>query len=49
LHGLSRFEADSGAKADYIVVEMAKHILGENWLEDYVKKANDGGIERVLV
>jgi hypothetical protein len=31
------------------VVEMAKHILGEKWLEDYVKKANDGGIERVLV
>ncbi|MDO9025620.1 FAD/FMN-binding oxidoreductase [Zwartia sp.] len=49
LQGLSRFEADSGAKADYIVVEMARHILGENWLEDYVKKANDGGIERVLV
>jgi Fe-S oxidoreductase len=49
LQGLSRFEADSGAKADYIVVEMANHILGENWLEDYVKKANDGGIERVLV
>lgn len=49
LQGLSRFEADTGAKADYIVVEMAKHILGENWLEDYVKKANDGGIERVLV
>ena len=49
LQGLSRFEADSGAKADYIVVEMARHILGENWLQDYVKKANDGGIERVLV
>jgi len=49
LQGLSRFEADSGAKADYIVVEMAKHILGDNWLEEYVKKANDGGIERVLV
>lgn len=49
LQGLSRFEADSGAKADYIVVEMAKHILGENWLEEYVKQANNGGIERVLV
>ena len=49
LQGLSRFEADSGAKADYIVVEMARHILGEQWMEDYVKKANDGGIERVLV
>ena len=35
--------------ADYIVVEMAKHMLGENWMADYVRHANDGGIERVLV
>ena len=49
LQGLSRFEQDTGAKSDYIVVEMAKHILGPNWLEDYVARANDGGIERVLV
>ena len=49
LQGLSRFEADTSAKADYIVVEMAKHILGPTWLEDYVKQANQGGIERVLV
>jgi hypothetical protein len=31
------------------VVEMAKHILGENWMVDYVGKANNGGIERVLL
>jgi Fe-S oxidoreductase len=49
LQGLSRFEADTGAKADYIVVEMASHILGPTWLEDYVNRANQGGIERVLV
>ena len=49
MQGLSRFEQDTEAKADYIVVEMARLILGENWLEDYIKKANDGGIERVLV
>jgi len=49
MQGLSRFEQDTEAKADYIVVEMARLILGENWLEVYVKKANDGGIERVLV
>ena len=49
LQGLSRFEGDTGAKADYIVVEMARLILGENWLEEYVAKANNGGIERVLV
>ena len=36
-------------EADYIVVEMARHLLGEDWLRDYVRRANDGGIERVLV
>jgi Fe-S oxidoreductase len=49
LQGLSRYDEDSGTKADYIVVEMASHILGENWMADYVKSANSGGIERVLV
>jgi FAD/FMN-containing dehydrogenase/Fe-S oxidoreductase len=49
LQGLSRYNDDSGTTADYIVVEMAKHILGENWMADYVKNANTGGIERVLV
>jgi FAD/FMN-containing dehydrogenase/Fe-S oxidoreductase len=49
LQGLSRYNDDSGTTADYIVVEMAKHLLGENWLPEYVARANDGGIERVLV
>jgi len=49
LQGLSRYEDDTGAQADYIVVEMARHILGTSWLEDYVARANAGGIERVLV
>lgn len=49
LQGLSRYNDDSGTTADYIVVEMAKHILGASWMEDYVAKANAGGIERVLV
>jgi FAD/FMN-containing dehydrogenase/Fe-S oxidoreductase len=49
LQGLSRYDEDSGTKADYIVVEMAKHLLGENWLPEYVARANNGGIERVLV
>jgi len=47
--GLSRYNDDSGTTADYIVVEMAKHLLGDNWLADYVNKANNGGIERVLL
>lgn len=49
LQGLSRYQGDTGMDADYIVVEMARHILGEGWMEDYVRRANAGGIERVLV
>jgi FAD/FMN-containing dehydrogenase/Fe-S oxidoreductase len=52
LQGLSRFGDDlqNGLlEADYIVVEMANQILGEQWLPDYVRRANAGGIERVLV
>jgi FAD/FMN-containing dehydrogenase/Fe-S oxidoreductase len=49
LQGLSRYNEDSGTTADYIVVEIARHLLGENWLPEYVARANQGGIERVLV
>lgn len=49
LQGLSRFSGDIGAEADYIVVEIARKSLGATWMEDYVRKANAGGIERVLV
>jgi Fe-S oxidoreductase len=52
LQGLTRYGDDlqNGLlEADYIVVEMARHILGEQWLPDYVAHANAGGIERVLV
>ncbi len=49
LQGLSRYDDDAGTQADYIVVELAKHLLGDNWMADYVGKANTGGIERVLL
>ncbi|MFQ6334329.1 DUF3683 domain-containing protein [Methylophilus sp. 3sh_L] len=49
LQGLSRYGDDTGIEADYIVVEMAKHVLGENWMENYIEKANNGGIEKVLL
>ena len=49
LQGLSRYDDDSATSADYIVVEIARHAIGENWLADYVRRANAGGIERVLV
>jgi len=52
LQGLSRYGEDLKTgllEADYIVVEMARRILGEDWMPEYVKRANAGGIERVLV
>lgn len=49
LQGLSRYGEDTGIEADYIVVEMAKHILGENWMPEYVERVNNGGIEKVLL
>ncbi len=52
LQGLNRYQDDlqNGLlEADYIVVEMAREILGENWMPEYVRRANAGGIERVLV
>ena len=52
LQGITRYGNDlqNGLlEADYIVIEMAKQILGENWLPEYVQRANQGGIERVLV
>ena len=49
LQGLARYGDDTGIEADYIVVEMAKHILGDNWMEEYVERVNNGGIEKVLL
>jgi FAD/FMN-containing dehydrogenase/Fe-S oxidoreductase len=49
LQGLKRFRDDADLDADYIVVEIAKNLLGSDWLPTYVRQANQGGIERVLV
>ncbi|MEO6147303.1 MAG: FAD/FMN-binding oxidoreductase [Sulfuriferula sp.] len=49
LQGLSRYDDDAATSADYIVVEMAKHLLGPDWMESYIEKASNGGIERVLL
>ena len=47
--GLMRYGEDTGIETDYIVVEVAKHLLGENWHRDYIEKVKNGGIERVLL
>ncbi len=49
LQGLQRYNDDAALDADYIVVEIARHRLGADWMAAYVAAANAGGIERVLV
>jgi len=49
VQGLSRYEDDTGLETDYIVVELAKNLLGESWQEEFVARASKGGIEKVLL
>jgi Fe-S oxidoreductase len=47
--GLARYADETGLKTDYIVVELARHLLGQAWQQTFVTKAKAGGIERVLL
>ena len=47
--GLSRYRDDTGLETDYIVVEMAGQILGQQWQQDFVQQVRHGGVERVLL
>ncbi|MEY4211257.1 MAG: hypothetical protein RLZ92_1638, partial [Pseudomonadota bacterium] len=50
VQGLKRYEDEvEQLEVDYIVVEIARHVLGKKWLESYIKQATKGGIERVLL
>lgn len=49
LRELGHYTDDNDMPTDYIVIEIAKHILGRNQLDEFVKKANDGGVEKVLL
>ncbi|MGH8176212.1 MAG: DUF3683 domain-containing protein [Steroidobacter sp.] len=49
MQGLKRYNDDADLDADYIVIEVARHVLGVDWMQNYVRAANNGGIERVLV
>jgi Fe-S oxidoreductase len=49
LQGLSRYRKDAKIRADYVVVELARRLLGEDWMREYVEQANRGGVERVLL
>lgn len=47
--GLNRYADETGLKTDYIVVEMASNLLGENWQNHFIEKLNQDGIEQVLL
>ncbi len=49
VQGLSRYEDETGVETDYIVVEVAKQILGDNWIDDFIERAQHGGVEKVLL
>lgn len=47
--GLARYADDTGLKTDYIVIEMANQLHGKNWEKKFIEKANNGGIEKILL
>jgi len=47
--GLSRYRDDTGLETDYIVVELANRLLGDDWQVQFVNNAKRGGIEQVLL
>ncbi|MDQ6993361.1 MAG: DUF3683 domain-containing protein [Mariprofundus sp.] len=49
LQGLSRLEGEVDVKADYIVIELARQLLGADWQAQFIRKVKHGGTERVLM
>ena len=47
--GLIKYEQETGLKTDYIVIELAKKILGDEWQREFIAKAKAGGVEQVLL
>ena len=48
--GLSRYADETGLKTDFIVVEMAGQILGNNWQQTFLENINNNDcIEQVLL
>lgn len=49
VQGLSRYRDESGMDTDYIVVELAKGLFGDDWAKNFVDTVNQGGVEQVLL
>ena len=47
--GMARYENSTGLGTDYIVVELATSLLGENWMQTSAEEIRSRGIDRVLL
>jgi hypothetical protein len=47
--GLAKYADETGLMTDDILVELAKHRLGEGWQQRFLELVKAGGIERVLL
>ena len=49
LQGLSRYREESGLTPDYVVIELAKRMMGEDWEKSFTERVKSGGIEQILL
>ncbi|HGG59666.1 MAG TPA: DUF3683 domain-containing protein [Gammaproteobacteria bacterium] len=47
--GLARYVEDTGMETDYIVVELARSLLGEGWEKPFIETVREKGLETVLL
>ncbi|MDH5445272.1 MAG: DUF3683 domain-containing protein [Gammaproteobacteria bacterium] len=47
--GLSRYEASTGLKTEYIVVELVSNLQGKDWQKQFIRNIARGGVEQVLL
>jgi len=47
--GLAKYTDETGVSTDYIVVELARHLLGDGWQQRFIERVKNGGVEKVLL
>ncbi len=47
--GLSRYSDETGLNVEYIVVETVRRLQGDSWYDNFQRKIQCGGIERILL
>ena len=49
LQGISRYGERTGTSAEFMVVEMARLTLGDDWMNSFIKQVKKEGIEGILL